>query len=98
MMQRDPVSKLCDVYSYGIFVWELVTWKQPFSDVFPPFMVMTKVAAGEVRRCYNSKCSHIYLCISIRFICHTLIVSGATICGVRCNCKSDIIMAFFDSI
>lgn len=48
MMQRDPVSKLCDVYSFGIFVWELVTWKQPFADVFPPFMVMTKVAAGEV--------------------------------------------------
>jgi len=48
MMQRDPVSKLCDVYSFGIFVWELVTRKQPFSDVFPPFMVMTKVAAGEV--------------------------------------------------
>jgi len=25
MMQREPVSKLCDVYSYGISLWELVT-------------------------------------------------------------------------
>jgi len=49
MMQREPLSKLCDVYSYGIFLWELLTQQQPFADVFPSFMVMTKVLAGEVR-------------------------------------------------
>ena len=48
MMQREPVSKLCDVYSYGIFLWELLTQQQPFADVFPSFMVMPKVLAGEV--------------------------------------------------
>ena len=48
MMQKEPVSKLCDVYSYGIFLWELLTQQQPFADVFPSFMVMTKVLAGEV--------------------------------------------------
>jgi len=48
MMKRDPVSKMCDVYSYGIFVWELVTRELPFSNVFPQFMVMNKVVLGEV--------------------------------------------------
>ena len=46
---RDPVSKLCDVYSYGIFLWELLTHQQPFSDVFPTSMVMNEVVAGEVQ-------------------------------------------------
>jgi len=88
MMNRDPVSKLCDVYSYGgIFVWELVTLKQPFSDVFPPFMVMPKVAAGEVGVLTQS----VVICIN----CHTLIVSGGNhLQCYRCNCKSNIIMAF----
>ena len=48
MMEGVPVSKSCDVYSYGIFVWELVTQELPFSDVKPPFMVMPRVMAGEV--------------------------------------------------
>jgi len=43
-----PVSKLCDVYSFGIFLWELITQQQPFSDVIPKFKVMAKVADGEV--------------------------------------------------
>ena len=48
MMKRSPVSKSCDIYSYGIFLWELVTLQQPFSDVFPPFLVMNEVMEGRV--------------------------------------------------
>ena len=42
------MSKLCDVYSFGIFLWELITQQQPFSDVKPKFKVMAKVGDGEV--------------------------------------------------
>jgi len=47
MVRRDPVSKSCDVYSYGIFAWEIITQKKPFSDVIE-FELPQKVAAGEV--------------------------------------------------
>ena len=47
MIRREPVSKACDVYSYGIFAWEIVTKKKPFSDV-KEYMVPMKVAEGEV--------------------------------------------------
>ena len=48
MINRKEVSKLCDVYSYGTFLWELVTQQLPYSDVSPPWMVMKKVSEGEV--------------------------------------------------
>jgi len=48
MIKRDSVSKSCDVYSYGIFLWELVTQQQPFSDVRPQFLVMNQVLEGKV--------------------------------------------------
>jgi len=48
MMKRDPVSKACDVYSYGILVWELVTMEKPFPHVIHPFMLLPKVLNGEV--------------------------------------------------
>jgi len=47
MIRREPVSTSCDVYSYGIFAWEIVTKKKPFSDV-KEYMVPMKVAEGEV--------------------------------------------------
>ena len=47
-MKRDPVSKACDVYSYGILVWELVTLQKPFSHVIPEYMVLYEVLNGEV--------------------------------------------------
>ena len=33
VLQSQPISKQCDVYSYGIVVWELLTHKIPFEDV-----------------------------------------------------------------
>lgn len=47
MMRREPVSKSCDVYSYGVLMWEIVTQKKPFSDVMG-YLIPMKVAAGEV--------------------------------------------------
>ena len=33
VLETKPISKQCDVYSYGIVVWELLTHKIPFEDV-----------------------------------------------------------------
>ena len=48
MMKRDPVSKACDVYSYGILCWELLSQEKPFSHVIPQYMVLFEVLKGEV--------------------------------------------------
>jgi len=48
MMKRDPVSKACDVYSYGILCWELLSQQKPFSHVNPQYMVLFEVLKGEV--------------------------------------------------
>ena len=35
MLRREEVSKSCDVYSYGVLVFEIVTQQVPFPDVLP---------------------------------------------------------------
>ena len=45
--EGNPVSKLCDVYSYGILLWEVITFQQPFADSIC-FLVPQKVMDGEV--------------------------------------------------
>ena len=36
VLENKPISKQCDVYSYGIVVWELLTHKIPFEDATLP--------------------------------------------------------------
>jgi len=50
IFHREPVSKSCDIYSYGIVLWEIVTQQVPFSGM-QYFEIMKKVAAGEVGWC-----------------------------------------------
>ena len=43
MLQREKVSKSCDVYSYGVLLFEIATQQQPVPDVLPvlvPAMTM----------------------------------------------------------
>lgn len=47
MLERKDVSKSCDVYSYGILLWAIITHKEPFTDVSYVFLP-SKVLQGEV--------------------------------------------------
>ena len=43
MLQREEVSKSCDVYSYSVLLFEMATQQMPFPDVLPllvPSMTM----------------------------------------------------------
>jgi len=65
MVRREPVSKVADVYSYGILLWEIITQKVPFSDV-NSYEVPAKIAAGEVKKLMASL-NNLYLpCSSTR--------------------------------
>ena len=35
MLERKEVSKSCDVYSYGVLLFEIATQQKPFHDVRP---------------------------------------------------------------
>ena len=47
MVRRESVSHKCDVYSFGILAWEIVTQKVPFSDV-KSYELPFRIAEGEV--------------------------------------------------
>ena len=49
MLRREPVSKACDVYSFGILLWEILVRKEPFSDITPIFLP-SKIVEGEVNK------------------------------------------------
>jgi len=52
MLEREEVSKSCDVYSYGILLWAIITHKVPFEDVLY-YLVPPKVLEGEVSWFYS---------------------------------------------
>ena len=43
VLETKPISKQCDVYSYGIVVWELLTHKIPFEDVTTIYEICKRV-------------------------------------------------------
>ena len=32
-MQKEKVTRYCDVFSYGMVLWELLNYKQPFAEL-----------------------------------------------------------------
>ena len=47
VLENKPISKQCDVYSYGIVVWELLTHKIPFEDVTDLLQIYQRVAINK---------------------------------------------------
>ena len=47
VLENKPISKQCDVYSYGIVVWELLTHKIPFEDVTALLQICQRVAVNK---------------------------------------------------
>ena len=43
---HQDYSKAADVYSFGIILWELLTWQIPWGD-YNPFQVKILLSAGK---------------------------------------------------
>lgn len=48
-MKGEPVSLSCDVFSYGMILYEIFAGKLPFHDVKTHSVVSSKIMSGEVR-------------------------------------------------
>ena len=46
VLENKRISKQCDVYSYAIVIWELLTHKIPFEDVTDFFQICRRVTAN----------------------------------------------------
>ena len=53
MLRREKVSKSCDVYSYGVLVFEIATQEVPFPDVLP-IVAAVMTMDGKVGEMYQS--------------------------------------------
>ncbi len=65
---HQDYSKAADVYSFGIVLWELLTWQIPWGD-HNPFQVKTLHFAGRSQalgHCFLSKCNLHYHCMFAR--------------------------------
>ena len=47
VLDSKPISKRCDVYSYGIVVWELLTHKTPFENLTTIYEICEKVVKNK---------------------------------------------------
>ena len=69
VLQSQTISKQCDVYSYGIVLWELLTHKLPFEDVSNYAVTKKVVEDKEVSNfmilAFSQAFPHLYLLSSL---------------------------------
>lgn len=46
MVSKHDYSKAADVYSFGIILWEMMTWRLPWDDL-NPFQVRYNARVGQ---------------------------------------------------
>jgi hypothetical protein len=53
LIERGAVSTVCDVYAFGIFMWEVYTRLQPYKGLGPP-QVLIGVVSSKLRPAFAS--------------------------------------------
>ena len=56
VIQQLPVTSACDVFSYSVVLWELLTHEVPFKSLEGLQVAWLVVAKGEVQFNYRLKC------------------------------------------
>lgn len=56
VIQQLPVTSACDVFSYSVVLWELLTHEVPFKNLEGLQVAWLVVAKGEVQFNYRLKC------------------------------------------
>ena len=51
VLSKKPVGRRCDVYSYGIVVWELLTHKLPYEQMINDFQIYNHVVVDKKVSC-----------------------------------------------
>jgi len=51
VLAKKPVGRRCDVYSYGIVVWELLTHKLPYEQMINDFQIYNHVVVDKKVSC-----------------------------------------------
>ena len=52
VIRNSTLSKSADVFSYGVVMWEMLTWQQPYED-----MLSVQVGKGRGVRLTAGECS-----------------------------------------
>jgi serine/threonine protein kinase len=59
VLRGERFGEPCDVYSFGIILWELFAWQEPYPDL-SSVVVMRGVASGKLRPTPLENCPTIY--------------------------------------
>ena len=66
MVSKHDYSKAADVYSFGIILWEMMTWRLPWDDL-NPFQVMCSTRVGQTSFSMNRLCTEAWLSFMVSY-------------------------------
>ena len=66
MMMTKPCNKQVDVYSYGVLLWELMTYCKPWDSLADNAQILSAITKGEVCARYLHSCALLIVeCFSV---------------------------------